>query len=237
MVRAEIMDQVLCRITTRDCTESPSIDLLSLLLRECPESIQDQMAHIREATDYIYHLPVDVARQLLSALEPIFISDVCFLNEQVIVMKKGLFRSDIASRLIAVHGLLLILKSRLLSSDQSTASDIFSASRRCFSHPAAVRQVLYSGVWQLMDEVPLVAPFVHGFLRPQMERIFPVCNEAEPVPFRPHSYIQQSAAGSLEVSDAIPMLFRSFAKALSLLTESSSTSHSCVMRVTLCRCN
>ncbi|XP_033632896.1 Fanconi anemia group I protein-like [Asterias rubens] len=111
MVRAEILEQLLNRIVTKESTPvSHYIGLLASTVNSAPQILLDSLPKMREAFDYLAYLAPSSADGLLKAVQPLMKLNVSLKDSLLLVLRKAMFARQGDARKIAVSGYLQMLR-------------------------------------------------------------------------------------------------------------------------------
>ncbi|GBG25631.1 Fanconi anemia group I protein [Hondaea fermentalgiana] len=118
------------------------VRLLALLVDQVPELILREMNSLKDMLAGLPRVSPRTAAGILLAVQPLFEIRADMVDFCVLVFRKALFQRDLQPRLVAVHGLLVLL--RCCPPEQQT--EIINCVRRCLGHQMQVRAALYAGL-------------------------------------------------------------------------------------------
>ncbi|CAO3580777.1 unnamed protein product [Absidia cylindrospora] len=166
VARTEILEQITSRVVSRSASSLHFLDLLEKLTTNCPYEVEKYINNIKDTLDYLSLLSHSTAKKLLSAIQPVSLSNYQFRDGLILVLRKSMFSRELDSRMIAVNGFLSLLQNQLGNNDNnnnyaSTSVEIESISgvafeilgllRRCFSQQCEVRVSVYTGLGSLSE--------------------------------------------------------------------------------------
>ncbi|KAJ2963285.1 hypothetical protein NQZ79_g1636 [Umbelopsis isabellina] len=241
IVRQEIMTHILSRVVTRASSVMYFLDLLGLLVKECPQILMeaDNMSKIRETLDYLSFLPLNSAKQLLETLHPIIQRDNRLKEALMLILRKGIFAKAAEGRQIAVHGLLLIINSNGRQSGSSsppasnaTALEILGLLRRCFSQQPEIRQLVYQNLSDIAGEKSDLASDILGMLQTQFQKYY-VTDQGTANPLLLDKCVEQSSTGgNVHIAEPIHSLVRSLITTMTILKRDRNISSSSLSSLT-----
>jgi Fanconi anemia group I protein len=242
IVRHEIMNHILSRIVTRASSVMHFLDLLDLLVKECPQILMeaDNMSKIRETLDYLSFLPPNSAKRLLETLHPIIQRDNRLKEALMLILRKGIFAKATEGRQIAVHGLLLIINSnnkRQCSSSSPIATDatvleILGLLRRCFSQQSEIRQLVYQNLSDIASQRSELASDILGMLQTQFQKYY-VSDQATANPLLLDKCVDQSSTGgNVHIAEPIHSLILSLTNTMTILKSNHSVASSSLSSLT-----
>lgn len=241
IVRQEIMTHILSRVVTRASSVMYFLDLLGLLVKECPQILMeaDNMSKIRETLDYLSFLPLSSAKQLLETLHPIIQRDNRLREALMLILRKGIFAKATEGRQIAVHGLLLIINSngQHRGSSSSTASnatalEILGLLRRCFSQQPEIRQLVYENLSDIAAQRSDLTPDILSMLQTQFQRYYVTDQGIENPLFLDKCVEQSSTGGNVHIAEPIHSLTRSLTTTMTILKTHQNISSSSLSSLT-----
>jgi len=129
--------------------------LLAYLVDNFATIIRAEMKILKDILATLPKCAPRVASGFLIAIEPIFRAKVGLEDFAVLVFRKALFQRDVEPRLVAITGLLHILRSYEMSDASTEAEeqarverqiDIINSLHRCLSHQGPVKGMVYCGL-------------------------------------------------------------------------------------------
>eukprot|EP00941_MAST-03F_sp_MAST-3F-sp1_P001650 g1650.t1 len=194
-VRGHILEQILSRVMSRAPTVRAYLILLATISIDTPSLLLPFAQKLKESLEYCPLLPTDVARSLLSALEPVVMLRPDLRDYTVIVLRKAMFKREAEARIVAVEGLLRLLlqiKSvdsngnpllQTLTAGSSTEEhnpdhdhqirfwrQIVGLLRRALGQQNEVRVALYDGLARVFKSLPVLRSDVAMFLIPHAKK-------------------------------------------------------------------
>ncbi|XP_071959979.1 Fanconi anemia group I protein-like [Antedon mediterranea] len=178
--RQDVIEQILNHlITSSTHPVHHYLKLLSNIIEASPQTALDYQSKVRETFDYLTQLPLDTAKGLLVAIQPLVKISMTLKDALMLMLRKALFSRQVESRKLAATGYLLILKNfkvyGSLPSSQSSqiacsssqvvvdvhqktspdyeaivCSEILGSLRRTFNQQADVRLILYEGLYEAL---------------------------------------------------------------------------------------
>lgn len=201
MAQTEIMEQCLLRIMANGAGESsaalPAIFLISKLIEFRPNWFVALAPKIKNSLDYLSQLEPDVAISFLRCLSPLFQLHTDLQDYVVLILRKLAFNRDLASRRIAVLGLMALIQKRKLSAggepiqfSQSSShkterqlfTEVLGILRRTLSQEAEIRSLLYGCLFQVFCEERGLRPLVFDLLLPHFLKFLEPDKDV-PLPF------------------------------------------------------
>ncbi|CAG8756042.1 33754_t:CDS:10, partial [Gigaspora margarita] len=222
MVRAEVLEQILTRVISKAPSAGYFLNLLKLIVKEAPHSLQNHLTKIKGTLDYLTFLPTSIADIFLQAIQPIILVNKSF--------RDGLM--DMDGRQNALAGYLQLLRiTTIKGSDVQSMSqmpmgsskslsrqdqnslffEILRILRRCFSQQPQIRLSLYQGLIDLMDAESNIKPIVFDILFPHAKTSI-------------HATILLDSClnnvdGSTFITEPLPYLFSCISKSITSLND------------------
>ncbi|CBJ26049.1 Fanconi anemia, complementation group I [Ectocarpus siliculosus] len=112
VVRDQVLSAVLEQVTARSQGVLGYVKLLGLLVQRYPNLLLGKAAAVQDVFGYISVLPPTVAERFLQAVSPLMRLRPGLQDSVVLPLRKALFSREERARLVAVGGLVLLLKDQ-----------------------------------------------------------------------------------------------------------------------------
>ncbi|CAN0118562.1 unnamed protein product, partial [Ectocarpus fasciculatus] len=112
VVRDQVLSAVLEQVTARSQGVLGYVKLLGLLVQRYPNLLLGKAAAVQDVFGYISVLPPTVAERFLQAVSPLLRLRPGLQDSVVLPLRKALFSREERARLVAVGGLVLLLKDQ-----------------------------------------------------------------------------------------------------------------------------
>ncbi|CAB1119943.1 unnamed protein product [Ectocarpus sp. CCAP 1310/34] len=112
VVRDQVLSAVLEQVTARSQGVLGYVKLLGLLVQRYPNLLLGKAAAVQDVFGYISVLPPTVAERFLQAVSPLMRLRPGLQDSVVLPLRKALFSREERARLVAVGGLVLLLKAQ-----------------------------------------------------------------------------------------------------------------------------
>ncbi|OZJ03311.1 hypothetical protein BZG36_02261, partial [Bifiguratus adelaidae] len=155
IVRHEILAQISQHILARSDGALYFVHLLELIVKDQPNSLRVHVPRLREMFEYVIDSN-DTIEALVKATSEALWHYGDLRDGVMLIFRKGVFTRQTESRVVALHGLLALLRlcgtqstagtSKRVNEPQALSLEIVSILRRCLSQPGEVRMLLYEGL-------------------------------------------------------------------------------------------
>ncbi|KAK9764538.1 hypothetical protein K7432_007870 [Basidiobolus ranarum] len=228
MVRTEILDQILARVVAKANSVGSFLNLLDIIVKECPQTLTNYISRIKEALDYLSYLSFPAAEHLLKGLKPIVMMNSSFRDSLMLVLRKGMFSRDSEGRQIALAGFIELLTEESVkpSNSKTVHSDplgleILGMLRRCFSQQPEIRLRLYEALIEIMNTRMDLVPPILEILYPQFQKYYELDTNISTA-VKLECCVENGSSGGLpRVIEPLPWLIKCLARSLILVEKSA----------------
>lgn len=146
------------------------VRLLAALVDQAPELLLREMTSLKDMLAGLPRISPRTAAGILLALQPLFEVRADMVDFGILVFRKALFQRDLQPRLVAVQGLLLLLRCCPL--EQQT--EIINCVHRCLGHQMQVRAALYAGLGAVQTDNAELRALIKDMLCSHLESMLVV---------------------------------------------------------------
>lgn len=197
MARTEIIEQCKFRILSAKPQQSvPVLRLLGCLILSHPFPMLEFIAHLKELLDYFSFMNDKISTALISCILPLTKFSRDLKDYVILVVRKAMFKREDMVRIAATNAIIELIiaenkKNEANPFEDSTSQpsssqqpethlefgrglfqELSGLLRRCLSHQASVKEVLYEGLIRTAISDPAVSDNILDFLWPHFQNYY-----------------------------------------------------------------
>ncbi|KAI0236032.1 hypothetical protein L0F63_004536 [Massospora cicadina] len=166
----EVFARILVRLSTNSDSTAQYVRLLKGIIHAGLHQLSDVMPKIKDAILILTSLPLSTAKSVLEAWAPLINHNPSFLDQLIIVLKKGLFISQRLQKDFRASREDSLTDRHLMALTPYVWRFWPGILRRCLTQSAEIRVALYEGLRDAVVAAPALAPHVAEFLHLQAGR-------------------------------------------------------------------